>query len=249
MPGPRQDTLRNQLLTSLSAKDYALIQPHLVPVDLVRGAVLIEPDQPIPSAWFPDSGIGSIVALSPEGHKSEVGIFGRDGMAASGLVLGVDRTPHQTIIQVAGQGHRLAAEELRNACGQSASLRNLLLRNAHALFVQTSFTALSNATHVIEERLARWLLMCHDRNEGDEISLTHEFLALMLSVRRPGVTTALHVLEGMRLIRASRGLVAIRDRAGLEELAADAYGKPEAEYERIIGPLRPPSPRGGGLAT
>lgn len=119
----------------------------------------------------------------------------------------------------------------------------------HAFGTQTSHTALSNAKHTIEERLARWLLMGHDRIDGDEIGLTHEFLALMLAVRRPSVTTALHILEGMRLVRNTRGCVVIRDRAGLEALAADAYGIPEAEYERIIGPLqrRPAHDEAGDL--
>jgi CRP-like cAMP-binding protein len=111
------------------------------------------------------------------------------------------------------------------------------LRFAQVQGVQTAFTALSNAVHPINERLARWLLMCHDRHDSDEIPLTHEFLSLMLAVRRPSVTTALHVLEGNRFIRAERGHVTIRNRTALEEFAGDGYGKPEAEYRRLIGPM------------
>lgn len=103
--------------------------------------------------------------------------------------------------------------------------------------MQTSYTALSNAVHPVDERLARWLLMCHDRVDGDELALTHEFLSLMLAVRRPSVTTALHVLEGNRFITAERGYITIRDRRRLEEFAGDAYGRPEAEYKRLIGPM------------
>jgi hypothetical protein len=101
--------------------------------------------------------------------------------------------------------------------------------------VQAAYTALSNAVHQVDERLARWLLMCHDRTATDEISLTHEFLSLMLAVRRPSVTTAIHMLEGNRFISAERGFITIRDREGLEEFAADAYGGPEREYETILG--------------
>ncbi len=114
---------------------------------------------------------------------------------------------------------------------------NLLARYIQAFGSQISFTALSNAVHSIDERLARWLLMCHDRVDGDEIALTHEFISLMLAVRRPSVTTALHVLEGYKLIRSERGRITIRDRQALETFAGDAYGKPEQEYSRLIGDL------------
>jgi CRP-like cAMP-binding protein len=113
-------------------------------------------------------------------------------------------------------------------------VHRLLLRYAHALNVQTSATAFANANHTLEMRLARWLLMCHDRIDGYDIEITHDFLAMMLGVRRPGVTTTLHVLEGNQLIRATRGMVTIRDRKRLEELADDAYGLPEREYARLM---------------
>ncbi|MFE1602636.1 Crp/Fnr family transcriptional regulator [Methylobacterium sp. ID0610] len=120
---------------------------------------------------------------------------------------------------------------------ETASLRNLLLRFVQVRGLQTNFTALSNAVHPIDERLARRLLMCHDRSPTNEMALTHDFLSLMLAVRRPSVTTALHVLEGNGFIRTERGHITIRDRRGLEEFAQDAYGRPEAEYRRLIGPL------------
>jgi CRP-like cAMP-binding protein len=237
---PSQEMLRNRLLQTLSAEDYALLRPHLVATTLRKSMILDEPDQPIEKVYFPDSGLGSIVAHSREGHESEVGMFGNDGMSGTGLLLAVDRTPHRVTIQADGMGHRISAEELRRACQRSVSLRDRLLQYVYVLSVQSSHTALSNATHSIEERLARWLLMSHDRTEGDEIALTHEFLSLMLAVRRPSVTTTLHVLEGLQLIRARRGVVVIRNRMGLEELASDAYGIPEDEYERVIGRLRHP---------
>lgn len=238
MSRPNQTSVRNQLLSLLHADDYALLKPHLEAVSLRKGVVLIEPNEPITYAVFPDSGMGSVVAVSPENHRSEVGMFGRDGFSGMPLLLAVDRTPQQVIIQVEGAGHRIPAKELQRLAQASQSVREALLHYVQAFGTQTSHTALSNATHTIEERLARWLLMSHDRIDGDEIALTHEFLSLMLAVRRPSVTTALHILEGMRLVRNTRGCVIIRDRAGLEALATDAYGIPEAEYERIIGPLR-----------
>jgi hypothetical protein len=103
-----------------------------------------------------------------------------------------------------------------------------------------SFTALSNGSNVIGERLARWLLMSHDRVDGDDLNLTHDFLALMLGVRRSSVTDAIHILEGEHCIRAMRGHIHVRDRAKLEQVAGPSYGQPEAAYKRLFGPSRPP---------
>jgi len=118
---------------------------------------------------------------------------------------------------------------------ETSDARVILANFVHALGTQVSFTALSNAVHSVDERLARWLLMVHDRSDGDELALTHGFLALMLSVRRPTVTTSIHVLEGKGFIRAERGVITIRDRRAMEDFARDAYGKPEEEYRRLLG--------------
>lgn len=242
---PSQKSVKNQLLRQMSCEDYALLQPALVPTDLPKEMTLGEPGKPFARAYFPNSGIGSIVALSPEGHRSEVGITGKEGMFGFALILGTDQTPHETFMQVAGAGYSIDAGALVSACQASQSLQAGLLRYVQTYSVQTSFTALSNATHSVEIRLARWLLMSHDRSEGDEVLLTHEFLSLMLAITRPSVTLALHVLEGEHLIRSKRGCVIIRDRAGLERLASDAYGSAEDEYERLVGPLR----HGGSAAS
>jgi CRP-like cAMP-binding protein len=238
MGGPSQEMVKNQLLRMMSAEDYALLRPALIPAELPKLMAIGEPDKPFDQACFPDSGIGSIVAISPGGHKSEVGLIGREGMFGFALLLGVDRTPYEIFMQVAGAGHMIAAEALVTACQASPSLQVGLLRFVQAYSVQISFTALSNSTHSIEVRLARWLLMSHDRVETDEVPITHAFLSLMLGVTRPSVTNALHVLEGEHFIRSMRGVAVIRDRTGLESFAADAYGRAEDEYERLIGPLR-----------
>jgi CRP-like cAMP-binding protein len=233
-----QTRLRNSLLRRMRPEDFALLAPDLVAQELPKDLVLVAPNEPFESAHFVERGLGSIVAISPDGQMVESGIFGRDGFGPVGLVMGAGRSPYRSLVQIAGEGYRLPAKALREAMEASAPLRDLLLRYAHALSVQTSYTALSNAVHPIDERLARWLLMCHDRVSGDEIALTHEFLSIMLAVRRPSVTTALHVLEGNRFVRAERGVITVIDRRALEEFAGDAYGRPEAEYERLIGPLR-----------
>jgi CRP-like cAMP-binding protein len=230
-----QKSAKNRLLQVMLPDDFERLSPGLEPVPLARSQVLVEPEVEFDHAYFFERGIGSVVTISPEGLEAESGLFGRDGFAPTGIAMGADRAPFRTIVQVPGDGHRIEAGAFGEAIAASANLRNLLLRYAQALSVQTSYTALSNAVHPIEERLARWLLMSHDRADGNEVPLTHEFLSLMLAVRRPSVTTALHVLEGNRFITAERGLITIRDRARLEEFAGDSYGRPEAEYERLIG--------------
>jgi CRP-like cAMP-binding protein len=124
---------------------------------------------------------------------------------------------------------------LREVVGAHAELHEMLLRFVQVMITQASFTALSNANQSIEERLARWLLMCHDRIAGDDIPLTHEFLSIMLAVQRPSVTTALHMIEGNGFIKANRGNITILDREALVEFADGTYGAPEAEYKRLIG--------------
>jgi CRP-like cAMP-binding protein len=236
MPDISQSPVSNWLLAKLSSEDLSLLQPHLEPVILERGDVLITPNQPIEHVYFIEAGITSIIANTAGGKRIEIGLTGRDGLAGTPVLLGVDSTPHETFMQVAGAGRRIEASKLQEAIHQSPSLHSLLLRYVQAFTIQTSHTALSNGSHKIEERLARWLLMCHDRLDGDDLPLTHEFIALMLGVRRVGVTEALNILEERGIVRGERGNIVLLDRARLEETAGDSYGVPEAEYHRLIGP-------------
>lgn len=235
MPQPTQSFVRNRLLSALTPKDYELLQPYLEAATLDKDMVLEDCDEPVEHVYFLNSGIGSIMAFTHSGDRIEAGLFGRDGMSGTALVLGADQSPLKCVVQVAGDAHRIPASALRQAIGQSTTLHALLLRYSQVMAIQTAFTALANVTHPIEVRLARWLLMAHDRVDGDEVALTHDYLAIMLAVRRPSVTTALHVLEGNHFIKSTRGLVTIRDRTSLEEFADGSYGKPEAEYDRLIG--------------
>lgn len=234
MVQPTQSTARNHLLQMMAPDDYALLQPHIERVHLKKNDTLIAPNEPIKHVYFPENSLASIVAISPEGNRIEAGIFGHEGTSAVPLILGAETTPLQYFIQIADGACRIGAPEFRSALAQSPTLLALFLRYAQSAALQTSHTALSNALHSIDERLARWLLMCHDRMDGDELNLTHDFLSLMLGVRRAGVTTSLHVLEGIRFISASRGRIIIKERAALEDFAADAYGVPEAEYARLM---------------
>lgn len=236
---PISSRYQNRLLASLSEADRALLHPHLQPVSLQLGTVLIERGQPILQAYFPEDGLCSVTANLKDGRRVEVGLIGRDGLAGMPLALNVDRIPHQIFMQVAGTGHRIGADALRQAIDVSASLRNLFLRYAQTFLIQTAQTALANASAPAEERLARWLAMYHDRQDGDDLSVTHEFLSMVLGVRRPTVTVALQMLKGAGLIQAKRGHIVVLNRSGLVEAAGEAYGPAEAEYERLIAPLRP----------
>jgi CRP-like cAMP-binding protein len=138
-------------------------------------------------------------------------------------------------MQAAGAGWRLKVADLRRAMEQSPSLHQALLHFAHIFSVQTAHTALANGRANIEERLARWLLMAQDRLHTDQLPLTHEFLAIMLGVRRPGVTVALKLLENDGLVSGTRGVITVLNRDGLKQRANGAYGAPEAEMRRLFG--------------
>jgi CRP-like cAMP-binding protein len=225
----------NRILSRLSAEDFALLEPHFAMSDLALRRQLEVSRRPIEHVYFPESGIVSVVANGDNKQSIEVGLIGRDGMTGLAIVMGTDRSPHQTYVQVAGRASRIRADNLREAIGKSATLHRRLLQYAHAFLMQTGYTALANGRSKIEERLARWLLMAHDRIDGDTLTLTHEFLSVMLGVRRPGVTHALNLLENAGLIDAHRGVITIIDREGLEESSNGAYGAPEAELRRLFG--------------
>jgi CRP-like cAMP-binding protein len=227
----------NYLLALLKDKQGFFRSSALNPVTLERGQRLYHPNTTPKHCLFIETGLASVIVTSPEGHKAEAGVVGREGMVPVSAFTTDGGTPMEVTMQVGGSGFKIEFAHFREAFEGSAEVREIFLRYAHAFLVQSAFTALSNANHRVEERLARWLLICHDRVDGDELPLTHEFLAIMLAVRRPSVTIALHVLEGHRFIRAERNLITVRDRAGLELFANDAYGPSEREYERLLKPL------------
>ena len=224
---------RNHLLLALAPPDYGLLEPHLTKVEFAVREPFEEANKPIEYVYFPENGIVSIVAKSRH-EQAEAAIVGLEGMTGIPVVLGNDRWVNDTYVQVDGSGSRIAANDLRQALAKSANLRAILLAFTQAFVVQTTQTALANARGNVEMRLARWLLMAHDRLDGNELPLTHEFLALMLGVRRAGVTTTLQKLESDGLVVAKRGVISVVDRAGLIRLADRLYGVAEAEYRRLI---------------
>lgn len=221
----------------MPSDDYALLSPHFTRVDLDRDMVLVRANASIDHVYFVEESIASIISETDKG-LTEVGIFGVEGVSATSLLLGATDTPHQTVIQVGGgTGLRIDTGRYLAAVEQSATLRTILLRYVQTQLIQTSQSAAVNAHQRVEARLARWLLMCHDRLDGDRIPLTHEFMGMMIAAERSGVTVTLHILEGAGMIYSTRGLVTIRDRAKLEDLAGDGYGMPEAQYSKLICPF------------
>ena len=229
-----QSAVRNRLLKAMTTSDFARLQPHLELIDLQSGQILTKPNARTEHLYFMETGVASITSEGASG-RVEVGIIGREGVVgATPVLLGSDRVPYDHFIQMPGTALRIDAEIVSAAVDESASLRKLLLRYILTEIIQTRQTAFVNASLEIEGRLARWLLMCHDRGDGDELLLKHEFVSLMLGVRRAGVSLAMQQLEGAGRIRAKRGRVTVLDRKLLEEMADGGYGMPEAEYARLI---------------
>jgi CRP-like cAMP-binding protein len=225
----------NQILASLAPADLALLKPDLESVELPLRRQLESRGRPIEYIYFLDSGLGSMVVSAGANHNIEVGIVGSEGMTGLSVLLGTDRSVHETFIQTAGNGRRIPTVKLHAAIERSPNLGRCLLRYAHTLVAQMAYTALANGRYKIEERLARWLLMADDRADGNTIQLTHEFLALMLGARRAGVTAALGEFQKRGVLRAARGSITIQNRGALEEAANGSYGVPEAEYQRLFG--------------
>ena len=223
MPAPASS--RNRILARLSRADFQLIEPHLEPIDLPLRKVLAVRGKPVSTIYFVESGFASVVANG--GQPIELGLIGREGLTGISVVMGVqDKTPHQIFMQMAGSGQRMAASELRSAMAASTTLHFALLRFAHSFLTQATETALANGRSKVEERLARWLLLARDRGDSDELHLTHEFLAIMLGVRRSGVTVALQELVRKGMISHKRAIITITDRAALEDYTTGIYTPP-----------------------
>jgi CRP-like cAMP-binding protein len=236
-----QSEVKNSFLRALSPDDYQLIAEYLVPVALPRRMNLVEENRVIEKVYFPECGLASIVALTPDREMIEVGAFGFEGSSDFVLNPGEDRVPLRTFMQIDGAGWMVDAIPYARAMRTSETFMSLVMRYEQYKGAQFAYTALSNGSYTIPERLARWILMVQGRT-GDEIRITHEYLAMMLAVRRAGVTEAIQRLEGEHLIKPTRGTITVTDREGLLARANGSYGVPEAMYERLIGPMtRSPS--------
>ncbi|KPH05847.1 response regulator (plasmid) [Rhizobium acidisoli] len=225
----------NRILSALSSREFDVIQPHLKPVRLVQGEILEQQFGEIAAVSFIESGIVSLIALSLDGSQVEAGLIGREGVTGTGLLEGDWRTPYNLMVQIEGTAQRIDVDSFLRLTHKAPRLRSLSSSFARSLGIQVGYTALANGRYSIEQRLARWLLMLNDRVDSQVLNLTHQYMSFMLGVRRSGVTGALHILEGEKLIRSVRGKVIIVDREGLILKAHGSYGIPEAEYERLMG--------------
>ena len=225
----------NLVLASLNEEDLNLVTDRLELVELPVAYVLYEPGDSVDRVFFPVSGLISSVLVAPDGRQQEVGIYGRDGFGSFSVLFGSQTSNFRHLVQTAGRAYTISTRDLRSACAERPNLHAALLKFPHVFSLQVAHTAFSNGNSTIEERLARWLVMCRDRVESNSLTLTHEFLSVMLAVRRPSVTQAIHMLEARQFIRASRGSIQILDRMGLERLAGFTYGVPEREHAELIG--------------
>jgi CRP-like cAMP-binding protein len=226
------DSTSNRLLNFLSPDDRKLLIPDLKQIELETRHTLEKANQPIEHVYFLEDGIASVVGDSKIFGQIEIGIIGKEGVTGLYVILGGDQSPYETFMQVAGSALRIDAQKLRAAMDKSRTLHRLLLRYVQVFMIQTSQTALGNASALLTQRLARWLLMCEDRLNAKPMPLTHQFLAVMLGVQRSGVTIALGELENRQLIQSKRGQIIIVDRPALEKLTNGTYGLAEAEYKR-----------------
>ena len=230
-----QSAVRNRLLASLPPTEFARLAVFLTPTDLSLRQVLLEANEPIETAYFVETGMVSYLAYLKGGEAIEVGIIGSEGMVGMPLILGVDSGPAAAIVQMQGTALSIAPAALRQVFGESDTLRFQLLRYMQALYTQVSQTAVCNGHHSIEERLARWMLMAHDRAGRDQFPMTHEFMAMMLGVRRSGVTVTAGTLKQAGLIAYGNGQMTILDRSGMEATACECYGTVQHHFEQLFG--------------
>ena len=232
---PEDAAVRNGLLAALPPEELERLRPRLRAVELPFDQTLFPADGVVEAVLFPEGGMVSLLATLEGGDQVEVGIVGREGLIGLPLVFGDNRSLVEARVQMEGTALRIGAAALRDAMEASAALRLVLNRYALAFQALVTMTAACNARHALEQRLARWLLIAHDRAGADEFAMTHEFISMMLGVRRPGVSLAAGVLQKAGLIRYVRGRMAITDRPGLEAAACECYHVARREFARLLG--------------
>ena len=228
----------NQLLDAMPSDVVQAIAGDLDWIAFDLREAVFEPGQNMRHALFPVSGIFSAIALADLEEQAEMGLIGQEGFVGAPILLGAEHSPLRIIVQGPGRALQMKAARLMQAAADMPEFRAVLLRFVHVFLVQAASTVLANSSYLVEERLARWILMSQDRMQSASFPMTHEFLALMLAVRRAGVTESIHRLESRELIRASRGQMQVLDRAGLEALAGGCYGQAEREHKRLISPAQ-----------
>lgn len=227
-------TVENHLIEQLPRNDRRRLLALCEPIHLVLAEVLCEPAKPTQHAYFPIDGFISLVART-DGHPGlEVGMVGREGMLGAQLALGVATVPLHALVQGPGRAWRIATPDFRRELARSSALQRGLNRYIYVLMSQLAASAACQRFHLIGPRLARWLLMSQDRAHCDSFRVTHEFLALMLGVRRVGITTAASALQRSGLIEYHRGDLTVLDRRGLEAMACGCYAADRQAYAELL---------------
>src|SRR5215204_131584 len=224
----------NRILNALPAEEYERLSPHLEHVPLSLRQTLYRPEQPITHVYFPESGTVSIVSVFEDGRNVEVGMVGNEGMFGVNVFMGSVRTHLEAVVQLPGEGYRMRADVLKDEFKQCGPLQDVLLRYTQAFITQVAQNAACNRAHHIEGQMAKWLLMCQDRAQSQELELTQEFIATMLGVRRPGVTETAGLLRDRGLIDYVRGHITIANREGLEALTCECYQLVTKEFARLL---------------
>ncbi|HEX8335976.1 MAG TPA: Crp/Fnr family transcriptional regulator [Pyrinomonadaceae bacterium] len=236
MSSNTQDRLaENRLLALLPAAELEALRRHVEVISLRHGHHAIVPDEPIHDAYFPLTCLLSMVTTMEDGATVESGTIGREGMSGTPVFLNAGQTTMPTFCQIPGEALKVRAEHVRDLYERSAEARRIFNRYVHTVVVVGSQSSACNASHRVEARLCRWLLMSSDGVGSEEVNLTQEYLAVMLGVRRPGVTEVAGKLRSEGLIDYSRGSIRILDRRGMEMRACECYGRVKGEYERLFG--------------
>ncbi len=225
----------NRLIDGLPRKESKRILSLCHTVDLDFGAILSEQDKPLTHAYFPVTCFISLVTVLTGHPALEMGLIGSEGMLGGTIALGVTATPLRAVVQGPGQALQIGATALKRILPECPALQRTLSRYVYVMIAQLSQTAACNHFHEIEPRLARWLLMTHDRAHADHFHLTHEFLADMLGVRRSGITVAAGSLQNRKLIGYTRGEISILDRSGLEAASCECYEAVNKDYTQQFG--------------
>ncbi len=216
-------SIKNRLLAALPHEEYQRLQPHLELVQLSNRRTLCEVGDSIRHAYFLNSGMGSLLALTQSGATVEIAMVGNEGMLGIPVILGAKNAPYQIMVQLPGEGMRIKTDVIRAEFKRAGALHDLLLSYTQALLIQVSQSAVCNRFHTVEKRLCRWLLIAHDRVDGDTFHLTQEIISYMMGAPRTAVTMAAGTLQDAGLIRYKRGIITIIDRSGLEEAACECY--------------------------
>jgi CRP-like cAMP-binding protein len=223
MSPSKSPPIANQLLADLPKKDYQRLRPHLEEVPLAFEEILYQPNVLLSDIYFPNSGIISLLAGVNERSTLEVGLVGKEGVVGLGVFMGVSSSLNRAVVQGAGSAMKMKATAFRRLSNHGGALQQLLQRYSHSVLTQISQSAVCNQFHAVDARLARWLLMTHDRMGNDEFRITQEFLSHMLGVRREGVSKAAGDLQKLGLIQYRRGNLKVIDRLGLEATSCGCY--------------------------